>query len=71
MPLNPVYITHRYTEYTHAIQDIDTRETVAKIKTTLQPLGFYMTGLLAEWEQYNVNQAINAAIKTVGTMHNS
>jgi hypothetical protein len=70
MPLNPIYITHRYTEYTHAIQDIDTHETVEKIKSTLQPMGFYMTGLFAEWVQYNVNQAINAAINTVESMHN-
>ena len=70
MPLNPVYITHRYTEYTHAIQDVDTRETVANIKKVLQPWGFYLTGLLAEWEQYNVNQAINAAIRTVESIKN-
>ncbi|MBQ2097228.1 MAG: FAD-dependent oxidoreductase [Bacteroidales bacterium] len=70
MPLNPIYITHRYTEYTHAIQDIDTHETVEKIKSTLRPMGFYMTGLFAEWVQYNVNQAINAAINTVESMHN-
>ncbi len=71
MPLNPTYITHRYIECTHPIQDIDTRETVSNIKAALLPSGFYLTGLIAEWEQYNVNQAINAAIKTVETMHNS
>nr|MCR5455148.1 FAD-dependent oxidoreductase [Bacteroidales bacterium] len=71
MPLNPVYITHHYTEYTHPIQDVDTLENVSKIKAALKPLGFYMTGLLAEWEQYNVNQAINSAIKTVESMQNN
>ncbi len=65
MPLNPTYITHRYTEFTTPIQDLDTHETVAKIKSVLQPMGFYMTGLFAEWVQYNVNQAINSAIRTV------
>ncbi|MBQ4407371.1 MAG: FAD-dependent oxidoreductase [Bacteroidales bacterium] len=65
MPLSPVYITHRYTEYTHPIQDIETQATVTKIKDSLKPTGFFITGLLAEWEQYNVNQAIAAAIKTV------
>lgn len=64
MPLSPVYITHQYTEYTSPIQDVDTRETVSNIKAALEPSGFYLSGLLAEWEQYNVNQAINAAINT-------
>ena len=70
MPLNPVYITHRYTEYTHAIQDIDTHETVEQIKSALKPKGFYMTGLFAEWVQYNVNQAINAAIEATKELLN-
>ena len=64
MPLSPSYITHHYTEFTHPIQDVETRKMVAQIKSALNPQGFFITGLLAEWEQYNVDQAINAAVKT-------
>lgn len=62
IPLNPRYIDHKYNKYTYPIQDDQTREVIKEIKKELQPLGFYMTGRFAEWEYYNMDVAIGAAM---------
>lgn len=62
IPLNPRYIDHKYNKYTYPIQDDQTREVIKEIKKELLPLGFYMTGRFAEWEYYNMDVAIGAAM---------
>ncbi|MGE9313491.1 protoporphyrinogen/coproporphyrinogen oxidase [Niabella sp. CJ426] len=62
MPLNPKYITHRYNEYSYPIQDVDTRATIAALKRSLADTRFYITGRFADWEYYNMDAAIGAAI---------
>ena len=62
MPLRPKYITHKYNQYTYPIQQKDTREMITSLKQKLDPYGFYMTGRFAEWEYYNMDTAIGAAI---------
>ena len=65
MPLNPKYITHKYNRYTYPIQDAKTRELIHNMKEQLAPMGFFFTGRFADWEYYNMDVAIGAAIKTV------
>jgi protoporphyrinogen oxidase len=62
LPLNPQYLSHRYTKYTYPIQTMDTREIVNKVKTISESQGFYLLGRFAEWEYYNMDAAIGAAL---------
>lgn len=62
IPLNPKYIDHKYNQYTYPIQDINTRTMIKDLKTTLEPYGFYFTGRFADWEYYNMDVAMGAAM---------
>lgn len=62
IPLRPKYITHKYNQYTYPIQQKDTREMIASLKQTLSAHGFYMTGRFADWEYYNMDAAMAAAM---------
>lgn len=62
IPLHPQYITHQYNQYTYPIQDVDTRNMIQKLKSKLAPYHFYFTGRFADWEYYNMDVAIGAAM---------
>ena len=62
IPLNPRYIDHKYNKYTYPIQDTNTRTMIKELKATLLPLGLLFTGRFANWEYYNMDVAIGAAI---------
>lgn len=62
IPLNPKYIDHKYNPYTYPIQNIDTRGMIKDLKEDLAPTGFYFTGRFADWEYYNMDIAIGAAM---------
>lgn len=62
IPLRPKYLTHVYHKYTYPIQKNDTREMILNLKKTLEPLDFYFTGRFADWEYYNMDAAMGAAM---------
>lgn len=62
IPLHPAYIEHKYNQYTYPIQDANTRGMIKELKKTLAPKGFYFTGRFADWEYYNMDVAIGAAM---------
>lgn len=62
IPLNPKYICHRYNQYTYPIQDVNTRGLIQKLKSDLSVYGIYFTGRFADWEYYNMDVAIGAAM---------
>ena len=62
IPLHPKYITHQYNKYTYPIQNAKTREMIKSLKKQLEPNGLYFTGRFADWEYYNMDVAIGAAI---------
>lgn len=62
IPLNPRYITHEYTEYTYPIQNKDTRSDISNLKSYLEPSGLFLLGRFAEWEYYNMDAAMGAAL---------
>lgn len=65
IPLNPKYIDHLYNKYTYPIQNANTRTMIKKLKTALAPSGFYFTGRFADWEYYNMDVAMGAAMDTI------
>ena len=64
MPYHPRYITHQYNQYTYPIQSRDTADMIKSLKTRLSNNGFYITGRFADWEYYNMDVAIKAAMNT-------
>ena len=65
MPFSPKYISHFYAEYTYPIQYDKTRELINSIKAVLKPFNLFLLGRFAEWEYYNMDAAIGAAINYV------
>lgn len=62
IPLNPKYLTHKYNECTYPIQDAETRVKIKELKNQMSSVGFYMTGRFTDWEYYNMDVAMGAAI---------
>lgn len=64
MPLHPHYLDHHYSKYTYPIQKKNTRNMIRSLKQNLSKYGLYMTGRFADWEYYNMDAAIKAAMQT-------
>lgn len=62
IPYSPKYLTHNYEKYTYPIQKENTRKMIANIKSLLEQKGFFLLGRFAEWEYYNMDVAIDAAL---------
>lgn len=62
VPLRPKYLDHKYNKYTYPIQDANTRDMIKKLKRLLASDNFYFTGRFADWEYYNMDVAIGAAM---------
>lgn len=62
IPYSPKYLTHHYEMCTYPIQSTSTREMIDGLKKLIEPKGFYLLGRFAEWEYYNMDMAIGAAI---------
>lgn len=67
MPFSPRYITHKYNKYTYPIQTADTRGVINEMKEMLCKNNFYITGRFADWEYYNMDVAVNAAMNVCRT----
>lgn len=62
IPLHPKYLDHKYNQYTYPIQDANTRTMIKNLKGELAPESFFFTGRFADWEYYNMDVAIGAAM---------
>ena len=56
---------HEYHQYTYPIQDTHTREMIQSLKEYLAHYDFYFTGRFADWEYYNMDIAMGAAMDMV------
>jgi protoporphyrinogen oxidase len=61
-PFSLEYIMHHYTKYTYPIQNNNTRKLISSLKDYLRPKGFFLIGRFAEWEYYNMDTAVAAAM---------
>ena len=62
MPFHPRYLAHYYSPYTYPIQDKATRQLIQSLKNKLAPYNIFFTGRFADWEYYNMDVAIGAAL---------
>ena len=65
MPFHPKYLDHAFNQYTYPIQSVNTREMICQLKNYLAQYGCFFTGRFADWEYYNMDAAIGAAIDLV------
>lgn len=65
----PRYIAHKYNKYTYPIQFSDTRKLIKDIKEEMEKKQFFMTGRFVDWEYYNMDVAMDAAMKTCEKIH--
>lgn len=56
---------YNYKEATYVTQESNTREIVAATKKTLKAMNVFLLGRFAEWEYYNIDTAMNAALSCV------
>jgi UDP-galactopyranose mutase len=63
IPFSPRYIAHHYCPYTYPVQTSETPAIIAGLKSQLAPHGLYLLGRFAEWEYYNMDAAMAAAMK--------
>ncbi len=68
IPFSPEYITHHWEPYTYPIAGLEGRATIEQVKRELAPLQFYLHGRFAEWEYYNMDTAIGAALDKTANM---
>ena len=68
LPFRPKYIAHHYSPYTYPIQSASTRDMIQKLKRHLSPMHFYFTGRFADWEYYNMDIAMGAAMDLCRTL---
>lgn len=68
IPLNPKYLDCHYNKFTYPIQDSNTRNLIKNLKSELSQCGFYFTGRFADWEYYNMDVAIGAAMDLCKTI---
>lgn len=62
MPYHPKLICHKYNQYTYPVQNKNTRQMIKDLKRELAGKSFYLTGRFADWEYYNMDVAIGAAM---------
>ena len=68
IPLHPFYLDHHFNPYTYPIQDAHTREMIQFLKKELASSCFYFTGRFADWEYYNMDVAMGAAMDLCKTL---
>jgi len=62
IPYSPKYLAHHHTQYTYPVQTSQTRTIIKEIKNLLEKQEVYLLGRFAEWEYYNMDAAMGAAI---------
>lgn len=62
IPFLPKYLEHKYTELTYPIQNKNTRILINSLKSYLENHNVFLLGRFAEWEYYNMDAAMGAAI---------
>lgn len=71
IPFTSKYLTHHYEKYTYPIQSTTTRTMINNLKIKLETTELYLLGRFAEWEYYNMDAAIGAAIDLQHRMLNN
>ncbi len=65
LPGNMRYLDHNHEPNSYVIQDADTREKIAHLKSHAETEDLYLLGRFAEWEYFNMDKAMEAGFDMV------
>ncbi len=68
IPFHPTYLAHHWEPCSYPVQTGSTRGIIEGLKASLHPHGFYLLGRFAEWEYYNMDAAMGAALDLVSSL---
>ncbi len=68
IPFHPTYLAHHWEPCSYPVQNGATKGIIEGLKAALHPQGFYLLGRFAEWEYYNMDAAMGAALDLVGSL---
>ncbi len=68
IPFHPAYLAHHWEPCSYPVQTSASKGSIAALKAYLHPQGFYLLGRFAEWEYYNMDAAIGAALDLVASL---
>jgi protoporphyrinogen oxidase len=63
LPGNLEFVSYNYEPNSYIIQDEQTRDLVKNVKDVLKSSNVYLLGRFAEWEYYNMDKCIEAAME--------
>jgi hypothetical protein len=63
LPGNPTPLAFNYEENSYVIHSKNTKINIDRLKSQLMDSNFYLLGRFAEWEYYNMDKAIEAAME--------
>ncbi len=63
LPGNLKPLAYNYEPNSYIIQHHDTRDNISILKSLLKPYGIFLLGRFAEWEYYNMDMCIQAAME--------
>lgn len=69
MPFSLRYLAHHYEKYTYPIQNEKTRDMLHSLRMVLKKENVFLLGRFAEWEYYNMDVAIGAAIDLARSLY--
>ena len=62
-------LAYNYKEATYIVHEHGTREIVSEAKRTLENIKILLVGRFAEWEYYNMDTAMKAALECANIAH--
>ncbi len=65
LPFNLKPISYNFTKSSYIIQNEETRYLIKKIKNKLLKFNIFLVGRFAEWEYYNMDNAIKSSLDTI------
>jgi len=68
LPGNLERIATNHVRDAYVIQENDTRDTVARLQSALETRGLHLLGRFAEWEYYNMDKCMEAALRVVASL---
>ena len=69
LPLNPIQIAVNFEPKSYVIQEMDSRETISAAREKLKQSNIWICGRFAEWEYYNMDEAIASAMRVTSEMN--
>ncbi|MCC8022083.1 MAG: hypothetical protein LIO63_08965 [Akkermansia sp.] len=68
IPFHPRFLACHWEPCSYPVRTGSTQEVIGALKAALHPHGLYLSGRFAEWEYYNMDAAVGAALDLTRTL---